>query len=70
MNYTIAINPAFNSLEIAFDGKPAEAVRDALKALRFRWHAARRVWYGYTDEATARADVQKLVKALKDGKVL
>ena len=57
MNYTIAINPAFNSLEIAFDGKPAEAVRDALKALRFRWHAARRVWYGYTDEATARAAI-------------
>ena len=29
MNYTITKNPAFNSIEITFDGKPAEAVRDA-----------------------------------------
>lgn len=38
MGYIITRNEAFNSLEISFDGKPAEAVRDALKALRFRWH--------------------------------
>lgn len=25
MTYTIARNPQFNSLEIAFDGKPAQA---------------------------------------------
>ena len=57
MEYTITRNEAFNSLEISFDGKPAEAVRDALKALRFRWHSKRRVWYGYTDEETARAAI-------------
>ena len=58
MEYTITRNEAFNSLEITFDGKPAEAVRDALKALRFRWHGKRRVWYGYTDEETARAAIE------------
>lgn len=58
MEYTITRNEAFNSLEISFDGKPAEAVRDALKALRFRWHGKRRVWYGYTDEETARAAIE------------
>ena len=57
MNYTITANPAFNSIEISFDGKPAQEVRDALKALKFRWHSVKRVWYGYADEATARAAI-------------
>lgn len=58
MNYTITPNAAYNSLEISFDGKPAEAVRDALKALKFRWHNVKKVWYGYADEATARAAIE------------
>lgn len=33
MTYEIKTNPQYNSREIYFDGKPAEAVRDALKAL-------------------------------------
>lgn len=45
--YTINANPEFNSIEITFDGKPSEAVREALKALRFRWHNVKKVWYGY-----------------------
>lgn len=52
--YTISTNAAYNSIEISFDVKPSAAVRDALKALRFRWHGVKRVWYGYADEATAR----------------
>lgn len=55
MTYTITKNEQFNSLEISFDGKPCEVIRDALKALKFRWHGVRRVWYGYADEATTRA---------------
>lgn len=58
MNYNITRNEAFNSLEITFDGKPSEAVRDALKALRFRWHGVKKLWYGYTDEETARAAIE------------
>lgn len=58
MEYTITRNEAFNSLEISFDGKPSEAVRDALKALRFRWHGVKKLWYGYTDEETARAAIE------------
>lgn len=57
MNYTITANPAFNSLEITFDGKPAQEVRDALKSLKFRWHAVKKCWYGYTDENTVRAAI-------------
>ena len=55
MEYTLTKNAEFGSLEITFDGKPCEAVRDALKALKFRWHGVRRVWYGYADEQTTRA---------------
>ena len=31
MTYTITENPSFNSLEITFDCKPEQAIRDALK---------------------------------------
>ena len=57
MTYTITTNPQFNSLEIAFDGKPSEEIRNALKALKFRWHNAKKVWYGYSTEEAARAAI-------------
>jgi len=58
MNYTITNNSQYNSLEIAFDGKPSAEVRDALKALRFRWHGVKRVWYGYATEEAVRAAIE------------
>ena len=51
MTYSITFNPQFGSHEIYFDGKPSEAVRNALKALKFRWHSVKKCWYGYTDPA-------------------
>lgn len=57
MEYSIKRNEAFNSLEVTFDGKPSEAVRNALKALKFRWHGVKKLWYGYTDEETLRAAI-------------
>ncbi len=57
MSYTITRNPAFNSIEITFTEKPAEAIRNALKALKFRWHNVKKVWYGYTTEEAARAAI-------------
>lgn len=57
MEYTITKNPDYNSLEITFPGKPSEAVRNALKALKFRWHNIKRVWYGYTTEDAAKAAI-------------
>lgn len=55
MTYKIAKNPEYDSLEITFDEKPSAEVRDALKALRFRWHAVKKVWYGYADEEAVKA---------------
>lgn len=60
--YTITRNEQYGSLEISFDGKPSEAVRDALKALHFRWHGVKKVWYGHADEQT----VQEAIEGLND----
>lgn len=57
-NYSIAVNPQFNSIEISFSEKPSEQIREALKALKFRWHGVKRVWYGYSTEAEARAAIE------------
>lgn len=54
MKYTLATNTQFNSVEITFEGKPSEAIRTALKAMHFRWHGVKKVWYGYKDEETVR----------------
>ncbi len=58
MTYSIINNANYNSIEVLFEGKPSEAIREALKALRFRWHNVRRVWYGYADEQTTRAAIE------------
>ncbi len=52
---TITKNETYKSIEIAFDSKPDERTRAALKAARFRWHSVKKVWYGYATEEEARA---------------
>lgn len=61
MTYTLTKNEQFDSIEILFDGKPSEAIREALKALKFRWHGVKKIWYGYAEEETVR-------KAIESGK--
>lgn len=58
MLYTIATNATFDSREVTFDGKPAEAVRAALKALRMRWNPKRALWYGFAAEDEIKAAIQ------------
>ena len=58
MNYTITKNTQFNSVEVLFDGKPSEEVREALKGLRFRWHGQKKVWYGFASEDAVRAAIE------------
>ena len=57
--YTITPNEAFKSLEISFSDKPSEAVREALKSLRYRWHSLKKVWYGYSTEETVRKAIDE-----------
>jgi hypothetical protein len=58
MTCQITANNQFNSIEISFDSKPSEAIREALKALRFRWHSVKGVWYGYCTEEEARQAIE------------
>lgn len=58
MTYTINTNSAFNSIEISFDSKPSEEIRNALKALRFRWHNVKKIWYGYSTEEAVREAIE------------
>ena len=51
INYKISENAEFASREVYFDGKPSEAVRTALKALKMRWHGVKKCWYGYASES-------------------
>ena len=57
--FTISDNVEHGSLEITFDSKPSETVRDVLKENKFRWHKAKNVWYGYAD----RADITEALHA-------
>jgi len=49
--YTITNNTAFGSKEITFNGIPSKEIREALKALKFRWHAVKKLWYGFAEES-------------------
>lgn len=42
---TMAINNQFNGIELTFAGKPAEEIREAMKAAGFRWHNQKKLWY-------------------------
>ena len=44
--FTITDNREYGTLEIKFEGKPSEAIRDVLKENGFRWHRVKQVWYG------------------------
>ena len=57
--FTISDNVEHGSLEITFDSKPSDAVRDVLKENKFRWHKAKKVWYGYG----SREDIQNALHA-------
>ena len=60
MMYTITNNKDFGSIEISFDCKPSEALREALKSLRFRWHSVKKVWYGYKTEEEVKKAIESL----------
>lgn len=42
---TYALNAELNGIEISFTEKPASEILHALKALGFRWHNVKKLWY-------------------------
>ena len=63
-NFVIKKNEQFNSLEITFDGKPSEEIREILKGYRFRWHGIKKLWYGFGDEE----EIEKDIRATEESK--
>lgn len=63
--FTVSRNPEYNSVEVSFAEKPSEAVRDVLKANKFRWNGKKRVWYGKTEESTIAEALNKVYEAEK-----
>ena len=57
--FTITDNREYGTLEIKFEGKPSEAIRDVLKENGFRWHRVKQVWYGKGERGN-------IVTALRD----
>ena len=71
MTYEIRPNMQFNSFEIYFDEKPNEAIRSALKALKFRWHKIKKCWYGFADNVETLDDIlngKKVVETIPKAK--
>lgn len=64
MTYTINPNDTFKSIEITFDEKPSEAVREVLKGMRFRWHSVKKVWYGYKTAEEVKTAIDNAVKGI------
>ena len=62
-HFTITDNTEYGSLEITFDGKPSEAVRNVLKEHKFRWHKVKGVWYGKGERADIVKALQEAYKA-------
>lgn len=52
MNATITLNQQLNGIEITFSSKPTAVILDALKAVGFRWHNEKRLWYARQNEKT------------------
>ena len=62
-HFSITDNTEFGSLEITFDGKPPQAVRDAMKERNFRWHKVKGVWFGKGDRAEIATAIQNAYAA-------
>lgn len=52
--FTVTDNPGYGSIEVKFSEKPSEAIRDVLKANKFRWNGKRQIWYGKTTHEAIR----------------
>lgn len=58
MTYQINKNTAYNSIEIAFEHKPSDKIREALKNLKFRWSPKKAIWFGFANEHTVIEAIQ------------
>lgn len=62
---TMTINSQFNGIELTFASKPDETIREAMKAIGFRWHHQKKLWY-----AKNNAERLALAQKLSDAKTV
>ncbi len=60
----IQFNPDRQGIELAFHGKPAVEIREAMKDAGFRWHGKTKVWYA-KDTPARRAFAEGIVAQAK-----
>ena len=48
---TFAINNQFNGIELTFESKPSNEIREAMKNAGFRWHGQKKLWYAKKTDA-------------------
>ncbi len=65
---TKAINEAHNGIELSFNGKPSNEVRQMLKDNGYHWHNARQIWYAKQGEASLLM-ADNLIKFYADAEV-
>lgn len=61
---TMTFNSQLNGIELVFAEKPAEEIREQLKALGFRWHRQKKLWY-----AKKTAERMALAEKLSSGNI-
>lgn len=61
---TMTFNSQLNGIELVFAGKPTEEIREQLKALGFRWHRQKKLWY-----AKKTAERMALAEKLSSGNI-
>lgn len=71
MNYYV-LNPELNGIEVYFDEKPGDIIRDNLKSQGFRWSGRKKCWYAkqtddrlewITNLMERRAEAQEQIKS-------
>lgn len=65
---TKAINEAHNGIELSFNGKPSNEVRQTLKDNGYHWHNGRQIWYAKQSEASLLM-ADNLIKFYADAEV-
>lgn len=67
-HFSVTDNEYYGTLEIKFDVRPSQAIRDMLrKEYRFHWNGKKGVWYGKADRKEIAASLQAVYKAYDIG---
>lgn len=63
-SYTITRNAEYDSIEVRFNGKPSDAVRQAVRGLGMRWHKLKACWYScFVTEEQVRDAIAQAMQA-------